>query len=270
MPGDVDPLYILARTALLDATDALATQLDSMVLVGAQAIYLHTGAADIAVAEFTTDADFSVQPRVLHDSPLLGDALSSAGFTPRQHPGGWTSPGGIYVDIMVAEALAGKGSRSADLGVHGKRAARRARGLEGAIVDKQVHTIASFDANDTRSVTMNVAGPGALLVAKLHKLGERTANDDRVKDKDALDVFRLLRAIATDDLAQRLDGLLLDRDAEPVTRTALAYLHDLFGHSGAIGIQLAIRASARLIDPNELAQSAIALSQMLLAAVPES
>ncbi len=42
--------------------------------------------------------------------------------------------------------------------------------------------IGALDPADSRSVTMNVAGPGALLVAKLHKLGERVANDDRVKD----------------------------------------------------------------------------------------
>lgn len=43
------PLYIVARTVLLDALDALGEQRDAVVLVGAQAIYLHTGDADIAV-----------------------------------------------------------------------------------------------------------------------------------------------------------------------------------------------------------------------------
>jgi hypothetical protein len=33
MPGDFDELYVRARTALLDATDALAPHLDSIVLV---------------------------------------------------------------------------------------------------------------------------------------------------------------------------------------------------------------------------------------------
>ena len=37
MPGDFDELYVRARTALLDATEALAPHLDSIVLVGAQA-----------------------------------------------------------------------------------------------------------------------------------------------------------------------------------------------------------------------------------------
>lgn len=50
MPGDFDDLYVRARAALLDATDALTPHLESIVLVGAQAIYLNTGDADLAVA----------------------------------------------------------------------------------------------------------------------------------------------------------------------------------------------------------------------------
>jgi hypothetical protein len=57
------------------------------VLVGAQAIHLHTGDADLTVAEYTTDADFSVSPGELADSPLLGDLLTAHGFLPREHPG---------------------------------------------------------------------------------------------------------------------------------------------------------------------------------------
>ena len=41
MSGVPDPLYVLARKALLDAVDALAAHLDAVVLVGAQAVYVH-------------------------------------------------------------------------------------------------------------------------------------------------------------------------------------------------------------------------------------
>lgn len=126
MSGDPDPLYVRARAALLDTLDALEPHLDALVLVGAQAIYLHTGDADLAVAQYTTDADFSISPGDLSDTPLLGDLLMAHGFLPREHPGGWLTPDGIYVDVMVPEALAGPGSRGARLGPHGKRAARRA------------------------------------------------------------------------------------------------------------------------------------------------
>ena len=69
MSGGPDPLYVRARNALLDAADALSEQLDALVLVGAQAIYLHTGDADFATPEYTTDADSCVAPAELHDTP---------------------------------------------------------------------------------------------------------------------------------------------------------------------------------------------------------
>ena len=40
MPGAPDPIYVLARRALLDALEALGDQRRAVVLVGAQAIYL--------------------------------------------------------------------------------------------------------------------------------------------------------------------------------------------------------------------------------------
>jgi len=55
----VDELYILARRVLLDALEALGPHRDAVVLVGAQAIYLRVGEADLAVAPFTTDRDRS-------------------------------------------------------------------------------------------------------------------------------------------------------------------------------------------------------------------
>lgn len=158
MRGVAEPLYVRARAALLDAAEALEAHRDALVLVGAQAIYLHTGDADLAVAEYTTDADFTVAPADLADAPLIADLLGSRGFTPREHPGGWLSPDGIYLDIMVPEDLAGPGTRGARLGPHGKRAARRAKGLEGALIDREHITIGALDPDDGRTVEMWVAG----------------------------------------------------------------------------------------------------------------
>ena len=42
--GDAD-LLVAARSALLDALKALVEQRDALILIGAQAIYLHTGDA---------------------------------------------------------------------------------------------------------------------------------------------------------------------------------------------------------------------------------
>lgn len=62
MSGEPDPQYVVARSVLLDALEALEAQREAVVLVGAQAIYLHTGAIELAVAEFTTDADIILDP----------------------------------------------------------------------------------------------------------------------------------------------------------------------------------------------------------------
>ena len=48
--GSPDPEYIAARRVLLDALAALGTHRKAVVPVGAQAIYLHAGEGDLAVA----------------------------------------------------------------------------------------------------------------------------------------------------------------------------------------------------------------------------
>ena len=73
--SDADVLYIVARRALLDALEALGAQRSALILVGAQAIYLHTGQADLAVAVYTTDADLVVEPGALADAPKIGDLM---------------------------------------------------------------------------------------------------------------------------------------------------------------------------------------------------
>lgn len=104
--GAPDPLYVRARAALLEATEALTPFLDAMVLVGAQAVSLQAGDSDLMVAEYTTDADFALEPAGLPDSPLPESALESHGFSLRRVPGAWLSPDGIPVDFMVPEELA--------------------------------------------------------------------------------------------------------------------------------------------------------------------
>ena len=56
----VDPIYTSARRVLLDALEALGVHVKSVVLVGAQGIYVHTGDIDLPVAPYTTDSDLTV------------------------------------------------------------------------------------------------------------------------------------------------------------------------------------------------------------------
>ena len=61
MPGVPDPLYLRARAAMLYTVEALSSYRNDLVLVGVQAVYFHTGDTAPAVAEYTTDADFTVR-----------------------------------------------------------------------------------------------------------------------------------------------------------------------------------------------------------------
>jgi hypothetical protein len=50
--GEPDSEYVQARRVLMDALEALRPHAAAVCVVGAQAIYLQTGATDLAVAEF--------------------------------------------------------------------------------------------------------------------------------------------------------------------------------------------------------------------------
>ncbi len=58
----LDPTYIAARRVLLEALIALAAHDRSIIVAGAQAIYLRTGNADLTltVAPYTTDGDLAL------------------------------------------------------------------------------------------------------------------------------------------------------------------------------------------------------------------
>lgn len=255
---DPAPEYAAARTVLLDALDALVEHRSSLVVVGAQAVYLRTGSAGLTIAPFTTDGDVTLDPRALSSSPLLEEAMGAAGFHLLEHlrgiePGTWVKTvqvaGRSYevpVDLIVPEAvLEGGRTRGARLPEHGKRAAKRTHGLEAALVDSSEMQIRGSAAGDDRSTTVAVAGAAALLVAKVVKISERIADDrrpHRQKDKDAADVLRLLRATPVTAMAERLDGLRDDPVAGPVTREALAELPALFGARASRGVVMAVRA----------------------------
>jgi hypothetical protein len=273
-PGDANVLMVKARSALLDALDALAEHRDAVVVVGAQAIYLHTGSVDVALAEATKDSDLALNPASLSDEPLVEEAMSAAGFylNPLSNqPGAWMNPAGVPVDLMVPEALAGAGGKTARGGripPHAKNATRRARGLEAAIVDHQPMTVDSLDPSDTRSFEANVAGPAALIVAKLHKLGERSKKPGRLVDKDAHDIYRVFRAVHTETLAAGFQMLRANDASGEVTKEALVYLEELFGEEEALGSVMAGRAEEGIGNPAEVSASVVLLARDLMERLP--
>ena len=243
----IDPRYVAARRVLLDALTALAPQAHAVILAGAQAIYLRTGGGDvtITVAPFTTDGDLALDPSLLNDDPKLERAMTAAGFELLLQEGGHVEPGTwistttidgveftVPVDLIVPEGVAGGGGRrGARLGVHGNRAARRAIGLEAALVDHSEMAIRALEPGDDRSVVTNVAGVASLFVAKLHKLHDRVASGraDRLDDKDAADVIRLMQSTSAQEVGRTLAALCDDAGAGVVSLAAIGYADELFG-----------------------------------------
>ena len=140
--GTPEPEYIAARRVLLDALEAIGKHRKAVVLVGAQAIYLHVGEGDLAVAPYTTDGDLAIDPRELDDEPALAATLEAAGFELTVRPGTWTMSE-VQIDLLVPASLGGPGRRGARLGVHGTEVARKATGLEAAVVDHAQVQLAS-------------------------------------------------------------------------------------------------------------------------------
>jgi hypothetical protein len=262
-----DALYVAARRVLLDALAALEPHLEGLVLVGAQASYVHTGEGDLAVAPYTTDGDLALSPSDLAAHPTLEEALLGVGFVAGDQPGRWIGSDSMVIDLMVPDALGGPGRRGARLGPHGVRSARKARGLGATLVDRSRVRLEALDAADRRSVMAWVAGPAALLVAKLHKIAERIGTPGRRDDKDALDVLRLLQHVPTDKLASDLIMLLRQASSAEETREALLHLERLFGLPSAEGSRMAVRATELLENPDTIAASCAILTGDLLAAV---
>lgn len=257
--------YVPARRVLLDALEALGEQRGSVVIAGAQAIYLQAGPGSLPIADFTTDGDLALDPQQLADEPTLGRLMEAGGFRLKvlqgaPEPGIWEAPAivngvevMIPVDLIVPAAVAPPGgSRGARLGPHGKRAARKASGLEAALVEHRPMAVEALEADDKRALRIRVAGPAALLVAKVHKINDRIESDrrDRLDDKDASDVVRLMQSFAPDRVGPVLRQLLGHPSAGRPTAEALEAFAELFGTRAGIGIEMASRA-LRLAMPAE-------------------
>lgn len=206
---------VIARRALLDALDVLQPHLDSLILVGAQAVYLHTNHIELPLAPATTDSDIIFDTRSLADFPEIGGLLRRAGFLKNPHsdnqPGHWISSEGVPLDLFQPAALSMRGRRvrGAWIDPHDRNLLRVAPGLDCVLVDNKEMEISSFDTADTRRHFVNVAGPASLLFAKTAKIKDRVSNvDSRLANKDAHDVYRILQAVDTEALVPVVIELL--------------------------------------------------------------
>ncbi len=130
------------------------------------------------------------------------------------------------------------------LGGHGNSAARKAAGLEAALIDRSPMIIAALDSLDMRSIEVDVAGVAALLIAKAHKIHDRVAVNkiNRLNDKDAADVLRLMQVTIPSEMATTFAMLIENEIAGEPTRNAIQYLDELFGRRGGSGVLMAQRA----------------------------
>jgi hypothetical protein len=125
--------------------------------------------------------------------------------------------------------------------------------------------VPALAVGDDRRSMVKVATPAALLVAKLHKLGDRTASPTRLIDKDAHDIYRLLVACTTSELSAGLARLRQTSVSGPATQQALAHLRELFAAgSDALGSRMAGRAEEGVGDPPTVSASAAVLARDLL------
>lgn len=259
--------YFRARQVLLDTLQALEPHLDALVLVGAQAVYLHTGETGFAVAPTTTDADLAIDATLLSDNPNIVNALIEAGFILAVNPGTWRASNGVAVDLMVPEAQMANagGRRGARLGVHGNNAARRTAGLEPALIDNTLIEIRSLKPEiDPRIFTVKVAGPAALLVAKLTKIRERASTPERLQAKDGLDVLRILQVVSPEPLANVLQVLSNEDLGGGITREAMSFLQSNGTRTDGLLARLAVIATEVLSNPDIIAESMNALVEDLL------
>ncbi|TAM58745.1 hypothetical protein EPN52_10035 [bacterium] len=226
------------------------------------------------VPPFTIDSDLVLDLQHCISHAPIKTHLETLGYSLRDgQPGLYQAPnlpkeaqaaGGVDLFVPAADAI-GKHRRDANIpGDPG--AARRQRGLELAIIDRSTLIIHSLDPRDTRTVEALVAGPAALLAAKLIKIGERLRSG-RVEPKDVLDVYRIL---SSRDAAALAETLRLFRDhkiAGPIIVEAVTCMHDEFTGDTA----RALRLLEQYLDPYpikaEVVEATRLLTEELLAAL---
>ncbi len=236
--------YAISRRALIQAIRALAPLPEgSFVLIGAHAVYLRAPDVITSIAPFTLDGDLAANPRKIRTAQTIVDHLERGGFVFRNHYGGFYTRDDAPPDERDASKLDILVPQSAEhlweLDGYSKRdalATHSQQGLELCLLDYSPMRLGLVETNDdAESVIVAVASILALLVAKGWKIGERfEQGPDAFKDvqKDIADVYRLLRAGNSDEMAATLRQLPNDGEVRDSARTGARYLREVCGSRG--------------------------------------
>jgi hypothetical protein len=103
----------------------------------------------------------------------------------------------------------------------------------------------------------------------MHKLHDRveSGRSDRLDDKDAADVIRLMQATSPRTVGLNVASLCADDLAGKVSTQAVVYLEELFGRRGRVGIRMASSA-LRLGLPEERVEAlSVAYTNVLVEVV---
>jgi hypothetical protein len=196
--------------------------------------------------------------------------MSDAGFArdlENPQPGIWISSDGVQVDLLVPKSLAEGGGRGARIPPHHKHATRLVVGMEASILDNSVLEVGGLD-DDSRQFKVKVAGPAALIVSKVHKIHDRLGEPDRLNDKDAHDIYRLLVATPEAELAASLARLAEAPVSGTSTVQAVEWFEELFGGGPeSEGCRMAGATEEGVGDPDVVALSTFALAERVLAAM---
>lgn len=231
---------VRSRRLLIATLEAFTDQRESFTVIGAHAVIERTTAVEREFgAASTRDADLAVIPQLLSDSPTIASVMDAIGLelAHADRPGIWglKSESGLdmrqrlTIDIIAPEALAGKGTRSATVGPHGRRSVTRALGIELSTLDRSILPIRAFD--DTQSdIHAYVAGVPALIAAKAHKIHDRLnpsipgRRADRWRPKDAVDLYRLIKVSAPENVAAVFSAFTDDDQVSAVARNSVQFL----------------------------------------------
>lgn len=154
----------------------------------------------------------------------------------------------VELDILAGDSLA-QGGRAARIPPHGKMSAKKVPGIEVAVVDRAPMLVRSLALDDPRSVEVHVAGPVALLAAKAFKIRDCLSDaagkrPDRLVNKDASDVLRIMMSIRAKEVASSFAALIRDPRVGEVATEGLALLRAQFGGADTPGVRMAVEALA--------------------------